>query len=197
MPRPKQRTPRLREHVLVVAMETLEREGVAAFTARRIAERASTSLPALYELFGDKAGLVRELFFEGFRSLRRSFDELGEADDPREGVVTMVQAFRRFAREHPILCDLMFARPFADFEPGRAEQAAGKATRDFILGRVRRCIEAGVLAGDENDIAHVLLALAQGLATQENGGWLGTSKASIERRWKLAVEVALAGFAPR
>ena len=30
---------------------------------------AATSTPAVYELFGDKAGLVRELFFEGFRML--------------------------------------------------------------------------------------------------------------------------------
>jgi hypothetical protein len=28
-----------------------------------------TSVPAVYELFGDKAGLVREIFFEGFRRL--------------------------------------------------------------------------------------------------------------------------------
>ena len=32
--------------------------------------RAQTSTPAVYELFGDKAGLVREVFFEGFRLLR-------------------------------------------------------------------------------------------------------------------------------
>ena len=51
-------------------------DGIAGFTTRRVAQEAETSTPAVYELFGDKAGLVREVFFEGFRLLRRRFDEL-------------------------------------------------------------------------------------------------------------------------
>jgi len=195
MPRPKQRTPALRDHVLKVALATLEKEGASAFTARHIAARASTSLPAVYELFGDKAGLLRELFFEGFRLLRRRFDALSPAGDAREGLVAVLEAFRLFAREHPVLSDVMFSRPFAHFDPGPSERKAGALVRELLVGRVRRCIDAGVLAGDETDIAHVLLALAQGLALQEKAGWLGTSRASVERRWRLAIDAALAGFA--
>ena len=69
MPRAKQRTPELREHLLEVAIATLATDGVAGFTTRRVAERAGTSVPAVYELFVDKAGLVRAMFFEGFRLL--------------------------------------------------------------------------------------------------------------------------------
>ena len=69
MPRRKQRTPELRDHVRSVAVELLARDGVAGFTARRVAREAETSTPAVYELFGDKGGLIRELFFEGFRLL--------------------------------------------------------------------------------------------------------------------------------
>ena len=69
MPRAKQRTPELRDRVLAVAVETLVSEGIAGFTTRRVAERAETSLPAVYELFDDKAGLIRAVFFEGFRRL--------------------------------------------------------------------------------------------------------------------------------
>jgi AcrR family transcriptional regulator len=52
----------------------LATEGVAGFTTRRLAAAASTSTPAVYELFGDKAGLLRELFYEGFRQLRRYYE---------------------------------------------------------------------------------------------------------------------------
>jgi hypothetical protein len=45
------------------------------------------------------------------------------------------------------------------------------------------------------DIAHVLLALAQGLAVQEGGRWLGKSKASVNRRWEIGVTGILRGFA--
>ena len=71
MPRAKQRTPELRDRVLLHAVDLLARDGVAGFTARRIAREAATSIPAVYELFGDKAGLLREVFFEGFRLLRK------------------------------------------------------------------------------------------------------------------------------
>lgn len=58
VPRPKQRTPELRDEVLRVALTMLATDGVEGFTTRRVASGASTSVPAVYELFGDKAGLV-------------------------------------------------------------------------------------------------------------------------------------------
>ena len=45
-----------------MAIATLAEEGIAGFTTRRVAERAGTSVPAVYELFADMAGLVREVF---------------------------------------------------------------------------------------------------------------------------------------
>jgi hypothetical protein len=66
--------------------------------------------------------------------------------------------------------------------------------RKFIVARVRRCIDAGLLEGDESDIALVLITLAQGLAVAENANRLGTSRESIDRRWKLAVNALLDGL---
>ncbi len=105
-----------------------------------------------------------------------------------------VQVFRIFVRDNPVRAQVMFSRPFADFDPGPAELEAGAATREFIVHRVRRCIEAGIIEGDQADIAHVLLALAQGLAMQESAGWLGSSRASVNRRWDLALPALLAGL---
>ena len=196
MPRPKQRTPELRDHVLRVAVAMLARHGVAAFTTRRVAEEAATSPPAVYELFGDKAGLVREMFFEGFRMLRRRFDQLAETADARADLVHLIEALREFIRDNPVLSELMFSRPFADFDPGPSGLEAGSAVRTFVVGRVRRCIDAGQLTGDETDIAHVLVSMTQGLAATEMAGWLGTSKASVRRRWDLAIQAVLDGLRP-
>jgi AcrR family transcriptional regulator len=194
VPRAKQRTDELRDRVLQVAVAMLADDGVAGFTTRRVAEQAATSTPAVYELFGDKAGLVREMFFEGFRRLRRRFDQLGESADPRADLVAVVAALRAFIRESPELAEVMFSRPFADFDPGPSGLKAGSAVRRFIVGRVRRCLHAGVMAGDEADIAHVLVSLTQGLAATEMAGWLGTSKASVDRRWNLAIGAVLDGL---
>ena len=195
MPRAKQRTPALRDHVLQVAVATLATEGLIGFTTRRVAEVARTSTPAVYELFGDKAGLVREIFFEGFRMLRGFFDRLEETDDPRADLVATIGALRMFVRAHPALSEVMFSRPFRDFDPAPSELKAGSAVRLFIVGRVRRCVDADLMSGDETDIAHVLVSLTQGLAGTEMAGWLGTSRASVDRRWNLAIRAVLDGLA--
>jgi len=171
----------------------LAADGVAGFTTRRIAQEAETSTPAVYELFGDKAGLVREVFFEGFRVLRRRLEPV-TTGDPRADLVAVMEGVRAFVTENPVLAEVMFSRPFADFDPGPDELGAGSLLRELIVARVRRCLDAGVLVGDETDIAHVLLALVQGLAAQETAGWLGTSPASVQRRWTLAVEAILKGL---
>ncbi len=184
----------MRERVLQVAMEMLAADGVDKFTTRMIAQQADTSTPAVYELFGDKTGLVRDVFFEGFRALHRRLESLEPREDPHLELVGIMQTLRAFVGDNPVLAELMFSRPFADFDPGPAERRAGDQVRQLIVRSVRRCIDAGVLAGNETDIAHVLLALAQGLSRQETAGWLGTSKASRDRRWELAVDALLLGF---
>ena len=196
MPRAKQRTPQMRERVLQTAMDMLASDGVAGFTTRRLAQHAGTSTPAVYELFGDKAGLVREVFFEGFRLLRQYLDQVRPSQDPRAELVLVIESLRSFAREHSVLADLMFSRPFADFDPGPAERRAGDEVRLFIVAAVRRCVRAGILEGDEVDIAHVIVAMAQGLAGQETAGWLGTSQQSRDRRWDLAITALLDGLRP-
>ena len=142
MPRAKQRTPALRDHLLEVAIATLSEEGIARFTTRRVAERAGTSVPAVYELFNDKAGLVRAMFFEGFRLLGGELAKVPLTDDPLGDLERLVPVFRLFCRAYPRLAQVMFSRPFADFEPGPDELAAGAAVREVFIGRIQRCIEA-------------------------------------------------------
>jgi AcrR family transcriptional regulator len=196
VPRTKLRTAELRDRVLAVAVATLAAEGVAGFTTRRVAEGAATSLPAVYELFGDKAGLVRAVHAEGFRLLRRRLEGDGNPDDPRAALQATVEVLRDFVRRNPVLAEVMFSRPFADLDPGPEHLEAGAAVRELIVARVQRGVDAGIVAGDATDVAHVLLALAQGLAAQETAGWLGTSAASRDRRWALAVSALLTGLEP-
>jgi AcrR family transcriptional regulator len=194
VPRTKQRTPELREHVLSVALELLGRDGVAAFTTRNVAHQSHTSPPAIYELFGDKSGLVRAVFFEGFRMLRRHLGAVAQTDDPRADVLELMALYRSFVRQNPVLCEVMFSRPFSDFAPSGAELNASGSVRTLIVRHVRRCIDAGLLHGEETDVAHVLVALAQGLAAAENTRRLGSSRASVDRRWALGVEAVLDGL---
>ena len=195
MPPVKQRTPALKDRLLAEAVGLLAREGPAGFTARSLAARAETSAPAVYELFGDKSGVVRELYFEGFRMLAAALGAVEESPDPVADLRALAQAYRAFLLEHGRLAEVMFSRPFTDFSPGPDELAATSSVRMLVVGRVRRCIQAGAFRGDETDLAHVFVALVQGMAFSESAGRLGTSGASIDRRWALGLDALFAGFA--
>ena len=80
MPQTEAAHPELRDQVLQVALSTLNEDGLSGFATRRVAEQAGTSVPAVYELFGDKRGLLRAVFFEGFRMLCRRLLEVPETD---------------------------------------------------------------------------------------------------------------------
>ena len=194
MPRPKERTPELKQRLLDVAMEILAADGVAGFTTRRVAEAAGTSAPAIYELFGDKAGFVRAIFFEGFRRLLVHFDKLSAPVGNSLDIVDAVEAFRQFTIENPRLFEVMYSKPFHEFSPGPDEQALGDATRNVLVDRIKSCIAAGEIAGDPTDIAHAVLALCIGLASQETGGWLGSEPEVRDRRWAHATESVLRGY---
>jgi AcrR family transcriptional regulator len=196
MPRTKQRTPEMRARLLDAAVEVLASEGSPGFTTRRIAEAADTSAPAVFELFGDRAGLIREVFFEGFRLLAAELAALEPTDDPIADLHAMADAYRDFWRDNPELAQVMFSRPFTDFSPGAAERRKSGSVREQIVAAVARCTAAGRLEGDEVDIAHALVALVQGLAAAETSRRLGTSRASIERRRTTAINALLAGFSP-
>jgi len=195
VPRTKQRTPELREHLLRVALDVLAREGVAGFTTRRVAHAGATSPPAVYELFGDKAGLVREVFFEGFRLLRSQLEGVPVTDDARADLVALATALRRFVADQPVLAEVMFSRPFAAFDPSPDEAEAGAGVRRLVVRTVRRAIDDDQLHGDPTDVAHGLLALTLGLAAAEQAGRLGTSRASRDRRWRSALDALLRGYA--
>jgi AcrR family transcriptional regulator len=194
MPRAKQRTPELRARLLASAVDVLGREGSAAFTTRRVARAAETSPPAVYELFGDRGGLIRAVFFEGFRLLGARLAALEETADPVADLVAITGAYRDFVRKNPELAQVMFSRPFTDFSPGAREIRKSSSVRERIVAAVRRCVEAGRLAGDEVDIAHAVVALTQGLAAAETSRRLGTTKASVNRRWAVAIDALVDGF---
>lgn len=75
---PRQRLSRAERHVqlLDVARELIRDEGTDVFTLGRLAERAGVTKPLVYDHFGDRAGVLAELYRE-FEARQR--DTLSEA----------------------------------------------------------------------------------------------------------------------
>ncbi|MEU4292601.1 TetR/AcrR family transcriptional regulator [Kribbella sp. NPDC026596] len=194
MPRPKQRTEALQERGLASALAVLDEEGVGGLTTRTVAQRANASVPAIYEVFGDKAGLVRAVFFEGFRMLGDNLAALPPTTDPVEALRRLADAFRAFILANPVLAQIMFSRPFADFDPTKDEAKAGLKVRKIFVQHVRDAVDAGRLSGDPTDLALILFTFVEGLAAADNAHRLGTSRQSTNRRWHLGLNALLNGF---
>lgn len=197
MARPKLRTSELRERVLERAATIVETDGVVALTARRLAAEASTSVGAVYELCGDKEGILRALLFDGFAQLADTLEAVAEGPDPEAELRALLGGFRHFGVSHGHLVQLMFGRAVAAFDPGRDERAASDRVRTRVVATVSRLLHRPVDAPAVVDAAHVALALAQGLVVQEAAGWLGSTQASIDRRWELGVDLLLRGLRSR
>jgi AcrR family transcriptional regulator len=197
MPRSKQRTPELRDHILTTAQHTLAQYGVEGFTTKQIAIDAGTSVPAIYELFGDKTGLIRALFFEGFRTLAAQLSTTPSSDNPRLGIELLAANYRAFAAQQPVLAKVMFGQPFANFSATPEEIGSADVSRKILLQAVTRWTNEKRINGDPIDVAHIILATVQGVSAHETAGWLGTSAASRDRRWQLALAAVLDGFESR
>jgi AcrR family transcriptional regulator len=189
------RTPDVRDEVVRCALDALEREGPLAVSARRVASSAGTSTAALYEFFGDKTGLVRAVFVQGFVELHNALRDVAtQTDDPRDALIALLSASRRFARERPMLFELMYSRPFAEFAPGPDDLAAGIAVYRTIVEAVRRWLTAVGSDVRPKEAAHVIVAAHRGFVMTELAGLAGTTAANVGDRYRRGVRAVLDGL---
>jgi len=192
--RPRTHDEKLRLRLLDEGGRLLAAEGPAGLTVRRLAERAGTSPSAVYSLFGDKGGLIEEMFHEGFRRFASRIAEIHPTDDPLANLQAFGGAYRDNARANPHLYDLMFGHLFPQFDPAERIQAFAMATFQALVDTVQRSLDAGLLGGGEAvEIASILFAQAHGLASLELAGWLGPPERA-DRVWRNSLGLTLDGL---
>jgi AcrR family transcriptional regulator len=194
MGRPRVRTDELRARLLDGALRLVADGGPAAVTTRAVAATAGSSVAAVDELFGGKVGLVRAMFVEGFERLAATVAALPEPADAEAGILDMAVAFRRFALEHRQLFDVMFSRPYAEFEPVAADLVGYHETGRVIGRRIDALLGPAVPAAARKDAALALTATLHGLARMELAGILGSGPVSIARRWRTTVLATTRGL---
>ncbi|MEV5559408.1 TetR-like C-terminal domain-containing protein [Nonomuraea wenchangensis] len=129
---------------------------------------------AVYQVFGDKGGLVREMFLAGFERLATAFAAVPHTSDPIADLLVLGHAYRANALANPHLYELMFGRPFPEFQPDAEAAAQIQPTFDMLIAAVARCVreEAFALA-EPADLAVGINALAHGLCSLDLRGALG------------------------
>ncbi len=185
----------MRQKIRAEALSLLERKGPGGLRARTVAEAAGTSTSAIYELFGDKGGLIQSLYEAGFDELQADLASLQQSPDAAQDVRELFQATRRFARKHPQLFEVMFARPFEEFEPTTDGREPASSLFSLVVAQVTRWLDQVGSPADAVDVSRVLISASRGLITDDNTHVLGSTPVSRNRRWDLSFDALMAGIA--
>lgn len=126
-------TPRAQQ-IVEVALELLEADGPDGVSMRLVASRLGVRAPSLYKHLPDKQAIENAMIAIGLRR-QGAACEVGVREHPDDPLWGVAVAFRRWAREHRHLYELMMAGPL---DPGllvrSAELVAGRAIRDVMDG---------------------------------------------------------------
>jgi AcrR family transcriptional regulator len=145
----------LREELVRLGLEELERNDKDDLSLRDIAEKAGVSKTAPYRHFADKDALLAAITTEGFR---RFGDRLKEALQPkdrdgRKMIAEMCRIYIDFARANPKLYHLMFSSfgrqsedPYCAQEGQRSLDQLREAVKIWLPQRPADEIESAVLA---------------------------------------------------
>ena len=176
----------------------LSADGASALTLRRLAQASGTSTMAVYTLFGDKQGLLRAMYREGFRRLGTALEEItGRVTDTLTALAELGFTYRRTALANPHLYDLMFGRPVPTFVPDEGTVAVADAAYRPLVKAVQCCLDAGQLSGGTAErIALHLWAVSHGMVGLELAGHLPGDATEGEAAYAEALAFSSAPFRP-
>ncbi len=155
--------------ILDAARANMREHGAAGLNLSEVARMVGVRTPALYNYFPNKMALYDALFLHGTRIARTYLEPPVELPGSfRETLPAGLEAYMRFAHEHPELYQLCFERPVPGFEPSEEsmqESRTGLATWDR---RIARAIAEGEIRADltHSQARDVITAMSHGLTAQ-------------------------------
>lgn len=156
--------PETRLRLLRHARDLYLEAGPSGFSLREVARRSEVSAAAVYRHFKDKDALLGAVCEEGFRVFSSYLLRSLAAPTPLERLRAAGEMYRRFGLEHPRDYRVIFMG--ASDTRGEGASIDPSATFQFLVDRVRECMEAKVLArGDEPETAAIIWAHVHGLVS--------------------------------
>ncbi|MGM9474325.1 TetR/AcrR family transcriptional regulator [Pseudarthrobacter sp. YS3] len=163
MARPIVHTDSLRQELLAVTAELVDRDGPARVTLRDVAAAAGTSTSAVYSLFGGKSQLLTAVVDDGFRSFHDS-----QAAAAAGGLEGLGVAYRLWALEHQALYRLMFGGALAAYVDCQPSPEAAADAMVPLIDAVAAAQEAGrLLPAPAEMVAVAIWGQVHGLVSLE------------------------------
>jgi AcrR family transcriptional regulator len=173
----------VREQLVEAGIAILERDGLTALSARKLATETGTSTMAVYTNFGGMSGLVDAIASETFARFTHALTDVPQTDDPVADFFVMGAHYREFALANPQRYQLMFGtsaeslnRYHADLTVTGSASARSEWSVSFgaLMTSVRRMIAAGRIRDDgESAIAGRLWSIIHGVVLLEIAGYFG------------------------
>ena len=149
-----------------VAMQMFADEGYEAVTMRALAEKLDCSHALPYRYFADKREIFAAVCGLGFERFAVALDRAAAGvDGPEERLRVLARAYFRFALREPHAYRIMFE--LRESVSAAPPQYRVKEIRSWqvLLESVELAVQAGVLAGDPETVAHVFWAGLHGLVS--------------------------------
>jgi AcrR family transcriptional regulator len=153
-----------RDRMCAAAERLFVEHGPQGVGMRQLAAELGVSPMTPYRYFKDKDDILAAVRASGFDRFAQALeDALASTDDPIAAAAAVGDAYFRFALEHSSAYRLMFDMN----QPNEANypdlvRADARAKRT-MTAYVRRLVEAGIMEGDVDLIAHVFWASIHGM----------------------------------
>ncbi len=179
----------VRQRLLEITAELVDREGPARVTLRDVAAAADTSTSAVYSLFGGKAQLLTAAVDDGFRSFGKSQQEAA-----KDGLQGLGRAYRTWALAHPALYRLMFSGALATYIDCSPTPEVASASMLPLVEAVTIAQETGLLRQENPQTVamaiwgqvHGLVSLELARMNEPGAEWPAIYEAALEgvaRAW--------------
>jgi AcrR family transcriptional regulator len=171
-----------RERLCEAAERLFAERGPDAVTMRQLASELGVSPMTPYRYFADKEDILAAVRASGFNRFAEALETAyASAKDARSRGAAVGEAYVNFAFEHPHTYKLMFDlnQPLEDKYPDLV--AAAHRARGSQTNYVKALVDAGVIAGDPEEIGQMMWAAAHGAVGLELAGKLpaGTARSLL------------------
>jgi len=174
------------DDIVRAARMLVERSGAESLSMQAVAEEVGVRAPSLYKRFSDRAELLAAVELDVLASLRRALERAAKTSKPAADLDEMGRAYRRFAKSHPRLYEMLFSRSAprgADADRARAEAAKPMIDRVAQLVGEKRALAS----------ARVVTAFVHGFVSMENAGAFRLGE-GVDEAYELGLSMLLASL---
>lgn len=154
----------MRQRLVLIALDLYRGEGLDAISFRRVSELAGISHTLPYRYFESKEALLAALRAEVTWAFDRHVHALERRDlPPLEHIRSVAYAYIDYVRRWPTDYLLIFAAQATPITDYPELMAARASVIEHGVRCVQRAIDAGLLAGDARQVAHLFWMALHGL----------------------------------